>query len=56
MKKLRNSDWMRAVLLIPNSANLYYHILAGKARNTSFNEYRIRNFQSNDVIFFQFPF
>ena len=24
MKTLRNSDWLREVLLIPNSANLYY--------------------------------
>ena len=30
MKTIRNSDWLRAVRLIPNSANLCYYILARK--------------------------
>ena len=30
MEKFRNFDWLRAVQLIPNSANLCYHILAGE--------------------------
>ena len=51
-KKSRNSDWLRALRLITNSANLYYHILEGKAISTTFNKYRIRNFQPNDVILF----
>ena len=52
MKKSRNCDWLRAVRLIPNSANFYYHNFGEKTVSTTFNKYRIRNFQPNDVILF----
>ena len=64
MKKLRNSDWLRAVLLIPNSANLYYHILGGKQEvqllmNTEyviFNQMTSYSFQFSFFIFFNFVY
>ena len=43
MKKSRKPDWLRAVRLIPKSANFYHHILAGKSISSTFNKYRIRN-------------
>ena len=59
MTKSRNSECLRVVRLIPNSANLYYHSanfyyynFGGKTVSTNFNKYRIRNFQPNDVILF----
>ena len=52
MKTFRNSDWLRAVRLIPRSTNFYYHNLAGKTISRTLNKYRICNFQPNDVIVF----
>ena len=39
MEKFRNSDWLRAVQLIQNSANLCYHILAGEKNIHGKNKY-----------------
>ena len=52
MKTFRNSDWLRAVRLIPKGTNFYYHYFAGKTISRTLNKYRIRNFQTNDVIVF----
>ena len=52
MKTVRNSDWLRAVGLIPRSTNFYYHNLAWKTTRRTLNKYWIRNFKPNDVIVF----
>ena len=56
MKKIGNSDWLRAMRSIPNSENFYYHILAGKTISTTFEKYKICNFHPMMSCSFQFAF